>query len=140
MGTIERRRTRQGEAIWKVLGESEVPLSVPEIHSRAALLRPGLGLATVYRRLRRLAEDGSIRALRVAGESYFSLAEDGRQITLLFDEKRRAFAPLRNILPFSVVEALETKIASDFEIIVFGSLPEDGSRNSSCISKAIEDR
>jgi Fur family ferric uptake transcriptional regulator len=63
----ERRGTRQHRAIRRVLDRAGGPLSPQEVHEAARREVPGLGLATVYRALRRLEEAGWIEPVPVAG-------------------------------------------------------------------------
>lgn len=66
--TIE-RATRQRGAIVAAIGAARRPLSPAEVleHARASV--KGLGLATVYRTLKLLMDEGSIQAINLPGES-----------------------------------------------------------------------
>lgn len=57
----ESRRTQQRESIRAALRECAQPVSAQELHT---LLEGGAGLATVYRNLQRLADEGLVDALR----------------------------------------------------------------------------
>ena len=50
-----------------MLLESEHPLSPQEVHEQAMEEVPSLGLATVYRQLRQLEEEGAIHAVLLPG-------------------------------------------------------------------------
>jgi len=63
------RRTMQREAIRRVLERSCHPLTPQEIHRKAQGSMPGLGIATVYRTIRALAEEGTITQVVIPGES-----------------------------------------------------------------------
>jgi len=54
------RSTAQRKAIHCVLENAGRPLSPPEIFSQARSMAPGLGMATVYRTLKRLLDEKSI--------------------------------------------------------------------------------
>ena len=54
------RRTEQRQAIMRALGESPRAVTAQELHARLG----GVGLATVYRNLERLARDGQADTLR----------------------------------------------------------------------------
>jgi len=70
------RATRQRGAIESVLRASGRPLTPPEVHQSARELAPGLGLATVYRTLKLLIEEGTVLTLNLPGESArFEMAE-----------------------------------------------------------------
>lgn len=63
------RRTTQRQAIRHVLEQEARPLSPAEIRELAAAGAPSLGIATVYRNLARLHEEGLVRAIDVPGVS-----------------------------------------------------------------------
>lgn len=60
---MENRRTSQGSAITKVVREAAGPLRPLEILELASRIVPTLGIATVYRQLRRLQDAGQVRAV-----------------------------------------------------------------------------
>jgi Fur family transcriptional regulator, ferric uptake regulator len=62
------RETRQRKAIRKALLEAGHPLSPREIHEAAAADVEGLGIATVYRNVNALLEDGWLVAVELPGE------------------------------------------------------------------------
>lgn len=62
------RRTKQREALAEVFARSERPLSVAEILEVASKRVGGLGVATVYRAVNALLEEGAIEAVEIAGE------------------------------------------------------------------------
>jgi Fur family transcriptional regulator, ferric uptake regulator len=59
--------TRQRTAVWRVLKETERPLTPHEIQDVAKSLVPSLGMATVYRCLKELTRDGGVRLIEVQG-------------------------------------------------------------------------
>lgn len=63
------RFTRQRTAIYAVVASAQRPLSPQEILETAQVSVEGLGLATVYRNLKALREDGAIEAVQLPGES-----------------------------------------------------------------------
>ena len=63
------RFTRQRTAIYAVVAGAQRPLSPQEILETAQVSVEGLGLATVYRNLKALREDGAIEAVQLPGES-----------------------------------------------------------------------
>ncbi|CAN7400836.1 transcriptional repressor [Acidovorax sp. LjRoot74] len=63
------RFTRQRTAIYAVIAGAQRPLSPQEVLDNARASVEGLGLATVYRNLKALLEDGSIEAVSLPGES-----------------------------------------------------------------------
>jgi len=69
---LGQRQTRQRDAILEVLRLAHGPLAVPEIHARALGLRSGLGIATVYRTLKLLQQNGTIQAVTLpSGETCY---------------------------------------------------------------------
>jgi Fur family ferric uptake transcriptional regulator len=68
------RQTEQRRAIVEVLRSSDVALTAQELHGRLE----GVGLATVYRNLQRLADEGVADTLRrESGELAFLLCDGG---------------------------------------------------------------
>lgn len=63
------RTTRQGTAIREAISRAHRPLLPQEILEAAQPAVPGLSLATVYRNLRSLVEDGSLLRVDLPGES-----------------------------------------------------------------------
>ena len=67
VATIDRRRTQQRRAIERVFRTAGRPLSPREVLAGAAADSPGLGLATVYRTIRSLLEEGWLRPVELPG-------------------------------------------------------------------------
>ena len=67
-GVGKTRNTRQRSAILRSIAEAEGPLSVGEIHVRSGLEIPGLGIATVYRAVKALREEGEVLLVELPGE------------------------------------------------------------------------
>jgi len=65
---LETRRTKQQQSIREVLAEAGRPMSVQEVFEAALDAVPTIGLSTVYRTIRRLAEQGEIAAVAVPGQ------------------------------------------------------------------------
>jgi Fur family ferric uptake transcriptional regulator len=63
------RKTQQREAIRRVLVEAGRPLSPQEIADAAQEHAPGVGLATVYRTVKRFSEEGWLVSIALPGES-----------------------------------------------------------------------
>jgi Fur family ferric uptake transcriptional regulator len=55
------RQTRQRDAILETITQASGPLSIPEIHERAAQALPAIGIATIYRTLKLLQESGQFK-------------------------------------------------------------------------------
>ncbi len=119
------RQTRQREAILGVISRAEGPLSVPELLVRAQHDLPSLGVATVYRTLKLLAEQGRVRAVNLGGESRFEAADLGHHHHFACRACGRVFdldhCPLK-ALPN--VEVPGGFVVEAHEITLFGLCPE----------------
>jgi Fur family ferric uptake transcriptional regulator len=62
------RNTKQRQIIQQVLTEAGRPLSIDEILRAAQRQKPSLGIATVYRNVKDLVEDGNAVAVDLPGE------------------------------------------------------------------------
>ena len=62
------RKTKQRAAIREVLERADRPLSVAEVLAGATLVIDGLGVATVYRSLASLQDEGWLECLEIPGE------------------------------------------------------------------------
>ena len=72
------RNPRQLRAILDVLEQADRPITVDEIRSAAQTQEDGLGVATVYRAVKALIENGTVVAVDLPGEtSRFELAGKG---------------------------------------------------------------
>ncbi len=67
--TAMERKTRQYQAIFEVIAHGGRPLLAQEIHELAAKTVPQLSLATVYRQIKSLLEDSSIRQVQLPGQN-----------------------------------------------------------------------
>ncbi|TSE20764.1 Zinc-specific metallo-regulatory protein [Tepidimonas alkaliphilus] len=65
---VAERETRQRRAVLRVLRVSPHPLLPAELLAAARAEVPGLGLATVYRLLRRLLDQGMVQRVELPGE------------------------------------------------------------------------
>jgi Fur family ferric uptake transcriptional regulator len=63
------RSTRQRAAIREVLGAARRPLLPHEVLEAAQAQVPGLGIATVYRNLKQLVDDGVLKTVALPGEN-----------------------------------------------------------------------
>lgn len=62
------RNTKQRDALAAVFEDAERPLSVDELFEAASRRVEGLGIATAYRAVAALLEDGRIEAVEIPGE------------------------------------------------------------------------
>jgi Fur family ferric uptake transcriptional regulator len=70
-----KRKTRQRDAIREVFTSAGRPLSPQEVAAAAQRLLPTLGIATVYRALKQLLDEGWLVPLNIAGGTRYELAE-----------------------------------------------------------------
>ena len=63
------RSTAQQRIIRQVLAQAGCPLNPAEIHERAGKTMPRVGIATIYRALKRLLESGEIVQVDIPGEA-----------------------------------------------------------------------
>ena len=61
-------QTKRRYAVLRSIREAEGPLSVAEVHERAGREVPGLGIATVYRAIKALREEGEVEVVSLPGE------------------------------------------------------------------------
>lgn len=72
------RQTRQLKAIHDVLSDTNRAMSIEEIHHAAQAREEGLGIATVYRTIKALVDEGTVVAINLPGEgARFELAGKG---------------------------------------------------------------
>lgn len=63
------RNTRQRAAIREAIAQAERPLLPQEVLDAAQPLAPGLGIATVYRNLKALVDEGELQTVNLPGEN-----------------------------------------------------------------------
>ncbi len=68
MARVIERNTRQRDAIWQVFTDTARPLSPQEVHATAVKVVARLSLATVYRAIHSLLEEGQLVLVRLPGE------------------------------------------------------------------------
>jgi Fur family ferric uptake transcriptional regulator len=100
------RKTRQLSAILHVLERADRPMSIGEIRAAAQTHEDGLGVATVYRAVKALIEEGAVLAVDLPGEaSRFELSGKGHHHHFQCNECGRVFETkacidnLRRLLP-----------------------------------------
>jgi len=62
------RKTKQKQIVAQLLRDQDRPLTVQEILDLAQKKMPGLGIATVYRSIKRLSEAGDIQTVSIPGD------------------------------------------------------------------------
>jgi Fur family transcriptional regulator, ferric uptake regulator len=66
---MEKRNTRQKTAIRETFTEADRPLSPDEVLAGAQRRHPALGIATVYRNIQTLIDEGWLQAVEIPGDS-----------------------------------------------------------------------
>lgn len=90
MTPARRRDTRQRTAVSALLGETDEFASAQELHARLRERGDGVGLATVYRTLQQLTEDGEVDVLRTGdGEAVYRRCSRGHHHHLVCRSCRR---------------------------------------------------
>jgi Fur family ferric uptake transcriptional regulator len=88
--TTRRRETRQRSAVWNCLADVVEFQSAQQLHARLREAGEGVGLATVYRTLQHLAEDGKVDVLRTGdGEAVYRRCGTGHHHHLICRRCRR---------------------------------------------------
>jgi Fur family ferric uptake transcriptional regulator len=78
-----KRNTKQREEVWSALERTPSFVSAQELHQTLRGEGSSIGLATVYRTLNSLAEDGSADALTLEGENLFRACSPGHHHHLI---------------------------------------------------------
>lgn len=77
-GVTPRRETRQRAAVSSALGQAQEFISAQDLHARLRERGDSVGLATVYRTLQQLTEDGEVDVLRTGdGEAVYRRCSSG---------------------------------------------------------------
>jgi Fur family transcriptional regulator, ferric uptake regulator len=114
------RKTQQRDAIRQVLAAADRPMSPQEVLQSARRRSPGLGIATVYRALKSLSDEGFLVAVDLPGEaSRFELAGKKHHHHFHCRDCGRAF-DLEGCVP--TVQRLAPKgfRVEDHEVVLYG--------------------
>lgn len=121
---VQRRRTRQRVVIRSVLEAATRPLSIGEILELARKQVRGLGIATVYRTVGALLEEGFLSAVEISGEAArYELAGRGHHHHFRCRRCRRVFE-VEGCLPQVQELAPAGFVVEEHEILLFGLCPE----------------
>ncbi len=121
-----KRRTSQRRAILHALETAPGPLTPQEVLERAGQTQTSLGLATVYRNLGSLEEDGDVIAVHLPGESArFELAGRGHHHHFCCESCEGVFE-LDATCPVAVLEGVTLPggfRVKDHELTLYGLCP-----------------
>jgi Fur family ferric uptake transcriptional regulator len=121
---VQRRRTRQRAAIRAVLEEARRPLSIAEVLDLAQRSVPGLGIATVYRTVGTLVEEGVLAQVEIGGEApRYEIAGRGHHHHFRCRRCQRVFE-VEGCLPDIQRLAPAGYLVEDHEILLFGLCPD----------------
>jgi Fur family transcriptional regulator, ferric uptake regulator len=81
-----RRNTKQREEVWQVLERTPGFVSAQELHQELHRAGSSIGLATVYRTLNALADEGTVDALTREGENLYRACSPGHHHHLICRE------------------------------------------------------
>ena len=87
-----RRQTQQRDTIHRVIEETDRPLTAEEIFSAAKRTVRGLGIATVYRNLKRMVGTGELTVVELPGEpARYEMSGKGHHHHFICDVCDRVF-------------------------------------------------
>jgi Fur family ferric uptake transcriptional regulator len=117
------RETRQRKAIRKVFIDSSRPLSPEEVLDKGQIHVPGLGIATVYRNVKLLAEEGWLVEVELPGAgARYELAERPHHHHFVCRTCDQAF-DVHGCPPAVEELAPQGFVVEDHEVILFGRCP-----------------
>lgn len=117
---VQRRRTRQRDAIRAVLETARRPLSIGEVLQLAQRAVPGLGIATVYRTVGALVEEGFLCQVEIGGEApRYEISGRGHHHHFRCRSCQRVFE-MDGCLPDVQRLAPSGFLVEDHEILLFG--------------------
>lgn len=117
-------RTRQKDAIWAVINGSPSPLTAEAICAHAGEQVTGLGIATVYRTLKQLVQEGQVRHIEIPGAApHYESAAKRHHHFFLCEQCKQVFdvmGCLRGI-PNMLPDGYHMK---RHEIVIYGECPD----------------
>jgi len=117
------RETRQRKAIRKVLTASQCPLTAREIHLIAAKREPTLGIATVYRNIRILVEEGFAEELCLPGQFSRYTAKRTDKHAILYCKKSKQVQLLEgHVISVDMPPLPEYFVLEGYELVLHGQL------------------
>jgi Fur family ferric uptake transcriptional regulator len=117
------RETRQRKAIRKVFLDSSRPLSPDEVLDKGQRQVPGLGIATVYRNVKLLAEEGWLTEVELPGSgARYELAERPHHHHFVCRACDQAF-DVHGCPPQVEELAPQGFVVEDHEVILYGRCP-----------------
>ena len=103
-----KRNTKQREEVWRALERNPGFVSAQELHQELRDLGSTIGLATVYRTLNALADEGNVDALTREGENLYRACSPGHHHHIICRE-----CGLTKEIEASAVEAWAKAVAAE---------------------------
>jgi Fur family ferric uptake transcriptional regulator len=103
-----KRNTKQREEVWRALERNPGFVSAQELHQALRDLGSTIGLATVYRTLNALADEGNVDALTREGENLYRACSPGHHHHIICRE-----CGLTREIEASAVEAWAKAVAAE---------------------------
>lgn len=120
-------KTQRRSSILQVLDDLGRPVTAQELLEVASTKSPGLGLATVYRALKRLVEVGDVQKIEVAGVApHYERKRDKHHHFFVCEDCRKMFdlegcpGGFKKLLP-------EGFKMHTHEVVIYGACPDCGS-------------
>ncbi len=104
-----KRNTKQREEVWHALERNPGFVSAQELHQALRDLGSTIGLATVYRTLNALADEGNVDALTREGENLYRACSPGHHHHIICRE-----CGLTKEIEASAVEAWAKAVAAEY--------------------------
>lgn len=118
------RRTRQRLSIEEVFRKESRPLTPPEVFEGARRIFPGIGLRTVYRQLKDMAEEGLVVGVDYPGQPLrYEWVSDAHHAHFICRACDRVF-DLQVEVPDVEIEPPAGFIVSGQETVFYGTCPD----------------
>ena len=119
------RDTRQRQAIRTVFDNIDRPLGPKEVLIEASRGVPNLGIATVYRNIKSMVDQGELISVELPGQpSRYSLPRHRKEYLFLCEKSDRAFFVSSEAVDFDVVNLPENFTVSGHAVVLYGEYRE----------------
>ncbi|MEM7673833.1 MAG: transcriptional repressor [Verrucomicrobiota bacterium] len=121
------RDTRQRQAIRTVFDNIDRPLGPKEVLIEASRDVPNLGIATVYRNIKTMVDQGELVTVELPGQpSRYSLPRHRKEYLFLCEKSDRAFFIDREAVHFDVTNLSEDFTVNGHAVVLYGEYREAG--------------
>ena len=122
------RETKQRSAIKRTFFEHRRPLSPKEVLSIASEDVPNLGIATVYRNIKAMAEEGELTPVEIPGQPpRYCLPEERSPFLFLCRESDRVFFLDPDAARIDLSNIPEEYHVERYEVVFYGTYAGNGS-------------